>query len=143
MLKWWNHFSMNNRAPAQPERRALGSGAGGRPNVLLIMVDQQHPRCFGYAGHPVVRTPRIDRLAVEGVSCTRAYVANPLCMPSRASVFTGLTTRGHRVRMNGIRLDPSIPTLVEGMRRAGYRTHSAGKLHFATSGTPKEVPLDE
>ena len=106
------------------------------------MVDQQHPRCFGYAGHPVVKTPHIDRLAREGVSFTRAYVANPLCMPSRASIFTGLTTRGHRARMNGIPLDPSIPTFVEGLRQAGYRTHAAGKLHFATSGTPKGVPLD-
>src|SRR5688500_16482415 len=107
------------------------------------MVDQQHPRCFSYAGHPVVKTPHVDRLAREGVSFTRAYVANPLCMPSRASVFTGLTTRGHRARMNGIPLDPAIPTFVEGLCRAGYRTHAAGKLHVATSGIPKGVPLDQ
>lgn len=44
--------------------------------------------------------------------------------------------------MNGIRLDPAIPTFVDALRRAGYRTHAAGKLHFATSGTPKGVPLD-
>lgn len=111
--------------------------------MLLIMVDQQHPRCLGYAGHPTLRTPHIDRLAAESVNFTRAYVANPLCMPSRASVFTGLTTRGHRVRMNGIRLDPALPTFVDGLRAAGYRTHSAGKLHFATSFTPKGVPLEE
>ena len=107
------------------------------------MVDQQHPGCLGYAGHPVVRTPHIDALAGSGVAFARAYVANPLCMPSRASVFTGLTTRGHRVRMNGIQLDPALPTFTDALRRAGYRTHAAGKLHFGTSGTPRGVPLDQ
>jgi arylsulfatase len=111
--------------------------------VLLIMVDQQHPGCLGHAGHPVVRTPHLDTLAHGGVTFSRAYVANPLCMPSRASLFTGRTTRGHRVRMNGIRLDPAIPTVTDALRRAGYRTHAAGKLHFGTSGTPAGVPLEE
>jgi arylsulfatase A-like enzyme len=126
---------MTDRTPAT-------GATAARPNVLLIMVDQQHPGCLGYAGHPVVRTPRIDALARSGVTFSRAYVANPLCMPSRASLFTGLTTRGHRVRMNGIRLDPAIPTFAGALRQAGYRTHAAGKLHFATSNTPKGVPLD-
>ena len=107
------------------------------------MVDQQHPGCLGHAGHPVVRTPHLDALARGGVTFSRAYVANPLCMPSRASLFTGRTPRAHRVRMNGIRLDPAIPTFTDALRRAGYRTHAAGKLHFGTSGTPAGVPLEE
>src|ERR1044072_7346006 len=94
-----------------------------RPNFLFIMVDQLHPDCLGFAGHPVVRTPNLDALARTGTSFRRAYVANPLCMPSRSSIFTGLTPRGHRVRMNGVSLRPDVPTFTDALRRAGYRTH--------------------
>ncbi|MBI3969784.1 MAG: sulfatase-like hydrolase/transferase [Chloroflexi bacterium] len=125
------------------ENNGLGPSGPSGPNIVLIVVDQQHPGCLGYAGHPVVRTPHLDALAHSGVTFSRAYVANPLCMPSRASVFTGLMPRGHRTRMNGIGLDPVVPTFTEALRRAGYRTHAAGKLHFGTSGTPHGVPLDE
>ncbi len=113
-----------------------------RPNFLVIMVDQHHPGHFGYAGHPVVQTPHIDRLAATGVNFSRAYVANPLCMPSRASFFTGLTTRGHRVRMNGIPLSRDVPTFTESLRRAGYATHACGKLHFNTSNIPNGASPD-
>jgi len=107
------------------------------------MVDQHHPGCFGYAGHPLVRTPHIDALARKSVTCTRAYVANPLCMPSRASFFTGLTPRGHRVRMNGIGLDPQTPIITDALRKAGYSTHAAGKLHFRPTYTPNGVALNQ
>ena len=127
-------------AAAMPSASAYAAGAPPegekRPNFLVIMVDQHNPACFGYAGHPVVQTPNIDRLAASSVNLSRAYVTNPVCMPSRASFFTGLTTRGHRVRMNGIPLSRDIPTMTESLRRSGYRTHCAGKLHFRTSGTP-------
>ena len=127
-------------AAAMPSASASAAGAPPegekRPNFLVIMVDQHNPTYFGYAGHPVVQTPNIDQLAASGVNLSRAYVTNPVCMPSRASFFTGLTTRGHRVRMNGIPLSRNIPTITESLRRSGYRTHCVGKLHFRTSGTP-------
>ncbi len=116
---------------ALPQR---SEGRDERANFLVIMVDQHNPNCFGYAGHPVVQTPNIDQLARSSVNFSRAYVSNPLCMPSRASFFTGLTTRGHRVRMNGIPLRRDIPTITESLRQSGYRTHCVGKLHFRTSG---------
>ena len=114
-----------------------------RPNFLIITTDQHNPSCFGYAGHPVVRTPNIDALAAEAVNFRRAYVTNPLCQPSRATMFTGLTPRGHGVRMNGIPLDWSVPTFTEELRTAGYATHCVGKVHLRTSNTPNGVPLDE
>ena len=70
---------------------------GKRPNFLIITTDQHSPTCFGYAGHPVVRTPNIDKLARSGTNFSRAYVTNPVCMPTRASLYTGLSPRGHRV----------------------------------------------
>jgi arylsulfatase A-like enzyme len=101
-----------------------------RPNFLIILTDQFHPGCLGYAGHPVVRTPNIDRLAGSGVRFDRAYTPQPLCMPARASLFTGRTPRGHGVRMNGIPLDPAIPTFTQALLDSGYRTHSCGKIHL-------------
>ena len=105
-----------------------------RPNFLFLMTDQQRADHLGCAGHPVLRTPHLDALAASGIHCTRAYVTNPLCMPSRSTLYTGLTPRGHGVRTNGIDLDPRIPTFTEALRRAGYRTHSVGKIHLRVYG---------
>ena len=107
------------------------------PNILIFITDQFHPRCLGYAGHPVVRTPNIDRLAASGMIFDRMYTSQPLCMPARATMFTGLTPRGHGVRMNGIPLDVNLPTFTDALRRSGYHTHSCGKIHLSCSAGPK------
>ena len=91
----------------------------------------------------MVRTPNIDALAALGTVFSRAYVSNPLCMPSRATLFTGLTARGHRVRMNGIPLSYDVPTMPEALRQAGYQTHYVGKPHLRTSHTPAGMPLEQ
>lgn len=106
-----------------------------RPNILVIITDQFHPRCTGYSGHPVVQTPNIDRLSQEGMTFRRMYSNQPLCMPARATLFTGRTPRGHGVRMNGIPLDPAIPTAVEAIRKSGYHTHCSGKIHLSCGGS--------
>lgn len=115
---------------------------GRPPDVVMIITDQWHPRCLGYAGHPLVRTPNLDRLAAEGTVFDRMYTPLPLCMPARASLFTGQTPRGHGVRANGIPLDPAVPTFTEAMRRAGYRTHCCGKIHLHNGAPPDGVDLD-
>ena len=108
------------------------------PNVLCIITDQQRADHLSCMGNPTLQTPHIDRLASSGVRFTRAYVNNPLCMPGRATLFTGQTPRGHGVRTNGIPLNPSLPTMVQALAASGYRTHAVGKLHltcfFAGSG---------
>jgi len=114
-----------------------------KPNFLIFITDQFNPNCLGYAGHPIVRTPHLDQLAASGMTFNRMYTSQPLCMPARATMFTGLTPRGHRVRMNGIPLDQSIPTFTEALRQAGYQTHCVGKIHLRTSAPPNGVPLDE
>ena len=114
-----------------------------RPNILFITTDQHNPTCLGYAGHPIVQTPNIDALAQRGVTFSRAYVSNPLCTPSRATLFTGLTTRGHRVRTNGIPLSYDIPTMPAALLNAGYHTRYAGKPHLRTSLTPPGLSLED
>ena len=117
--------------------------ADSRPNFLILTTDQHNPNVMGYAGHPVVQTPNIDALAASGTVFSRAYVSHPLCTPSRATLFTGLTTRGHGVRMNGIQLGYDVPTMPEALRQSGYRTHYDGTPHIRISRTPMGMPLDE
>lgn len=114
--------------------------ANARPNVLVFITDQQRADHLGCAGNPVIRTPNLDALAASGVRFERSYVSNPLCQPARATLFTGLTARGHGVRTNGIPLSPGIPTFPEALRRVGYRTHAVGKLHLRNTGDDDEPP---
>ncbi len=104
--------------------------ADARPNFLIICTDQMRADHMGCAGNPVIRTPNLDKLAAEGVNLSRAYVNCPLCMPSRATLFTGMTPRGHRVRTNGIPLERSTPTMPGALAAAGYKTASIGKIHL-------------
>lgn len=113
-----------------------------RPNVLVFVTDQQRYDHTGYAGNPLLRTPNIDRIARDGVQFARHYVNNPLCQPARATLFTGLTPRGHGVRTNGIPLDSAIPTMTGALLDAGYRTHASGKLHFQNYFPPRGANVD-
>jgi len=96
---------------------------------------------IGCAGNPVVRTPNLDRLAARGTLFSRAYCNNPICMPARAGMFTGLLPRDHGVRINGQALRKDLPTLPRVLADAGYRTHATGKLHL-TPWVPKVSPPD-
>ena len=114
--------------------------SNARPNFLLICVDQMRADHMGCDGNPVIRTPHLDALASDGVLLRRAYVNNPLCMPSRATIFTGMTPRGHRVRTNGINLDPGLPTVPAALAEVGYHTASIGKIHLTTYGAHPDMP---
>src|SRR5687768_7303329 len=61
-----------------------------RPDVIILLTDQQRGDAFGAAGATDIKTPTMDRLAREGAMFTRAYVATPQCSPSRAALLTGL-----------------------------------------------------
>ena len=70
------------------------------PNILLIMTDQHKADHVGFAGNAEIRTPNLDALAAGSVVFERAYVANPICMPNRASLFTGVMPSVHGTRYN-------------------------------------------
>lgn len=108
------------------------STEGGRPNVILIHTDQQRADSLGCMGNRFARTPNIDALAGRGTLYRWAYAANPVCMPSRASLFTGRHVPAHRVLDNGIWLPATELTMAEAFRQAGYRTAGFGKFHFQT-----------
>ncbi|HEY63275.1 MAG TPA: sulfatase-like hydrolase/transferase [Caldilineae bacterium] len=102
-----------------------------RPNVLCLVTDQQRHDHLGCAGNPIIQTPNIDRLARSGIRFERCYVNNPICMPSRATMWTGQSANAHHVRCNGMPLDHRIPTIASALAEAGYRTHGVGKFHLS------------
>ena len=108
--------------------------AADRPNIIFILVDDQRNDTLGCAGHPVIKTPHVDRLAEQGVRFENAYVNTPICMASRATIFTGLTETSHgftgggppAVPVQKMDVDSSFPVL---LREAGYRNGFYGKQH--------------
>ncbi len=108
-----------------------------QPNIVLFITDQHRADWLGCNGHPVVRTPNIDRLAATGVTFDRFYVASPVCMPNRSSLMTGRMPSVHGVKANGTPLSTSAVTFVELLRDAGYQTALIGKSHLQTfTGQP-------
>lgn len=101
-----------------------------RPNILFLTTDQQRFDCLGVNSGGYVKTPNIDRLAAEGVNLTGAFVNNPVCMPSRATLLTGRYPRNHGVTSNGFTLPEDEVSIAEILSQAGYRTGNLGKLHF-------------
>lgn len=80
----------------------------------------------------------MDSLAARGTNFTRAYAANPVCMPNRATIMTGRWPSAHGLRTNGIPLDPSSDTFVRRLRAAGWTTAAVGKMHLQPMGYPYE-----
>jgi len=108
------------------------AAAQDRPNVVIIMIDDLNDYVGCLGGHPQVRTPNIDRLAQSGVLFTRAYSNDPVCAPSRSSMFTGIYP--HVSRNFSFAHWDQNPTLANSKtmmayyREAGYRVMGAGKL---------------
>ncbi len=117
-------------AKDQEETSSPPASAPTRPNILFIMTDQQRWDCVGANGNTLIQTPAMDRLAARGANFTRAFVASPVCVPSRVSFFTGRYAHSHRNRVNYTPLDPSEVLMQARLKAAGYRTASIGKLHY-------------
>ena len=67
-----------------------------KPNFLFILTDDQRFDALGCAGHPLVKTPNLDRLAARGIRFRNSFVTTPICAASRASILTGLYERTHK-----------------------------------------------
>jgi arylsulfatase A-like enzyme len=105
-----------------------------QPNILLIMTDQHRFDCLGCHGHPLVKTPNIDKFANNGVDFQRAYSQSAICMPSRLSVFTGQYLHTHGIQANQKTIDINhLTTLPNILKEHGYQTAAIGKTHSGPS----------
>ena len=117
-----------NKAAKEPQRHY-----DERPNVLWLMADQWRGDMLGCLGHPAVQTPNLDKLAAKGVAFSRTYCTSPVCLPSRASFFTGLSLPHHQALTNGMPMKKDTPCFTNLLKEAGYRTANIGKHHAGVS----------
>jgi arylsulfatase A-like enzyme len=131
----------------------LGSVAGAiaadpvrKPNIVFILADDLGYGDVGCYGQKVIRTPRIDRMASEGMRFTQAYAGSTVCAPSRCCLMTGLHTGHCRVRGNAlVPLLPENRTVAEVLKDAGYATGLCGKWGLGepeTTGHPNKKGFD-
>lgn len=116
-----------------------------RPNILLLMTDQQRFDATGCCGSEICRTPNIDALARSGVNFVKHYSCVGICSPARASLFTGLWAHNHRMLNNTHEKDSvcpelqdDMPTISEALARAGYRCGYVGKWHIGSESKAAE-----
>ncbi len=111
----------------------LRAASKKRPNILLITTDQQFADATSCTmGPEYINTPNIDSLAGSGMLFTKAYCANPLCVPNRTSIYTGRYPHEHGKQINSTRpIEPQeFPNIGMVLRKAGYVTGYFGKWHL-------------
>lgn len=117
-----------------------------RPNILFIMTDQQHAGMMSCTGNEHLNTPAMDSLAREGVRFERVCVSNPVCVPSRIGMATGVMPGRLGVFTNGMKAN--VPEAVEQnslgklIKRAGYDTFYGGKTHMCPELAPLQAGYD-
>jgi N-acetylgalactosamine-6-sulfatase len=139
------------------ETRGVQADGNRRPNFIFILTDDQGWGDAGFAGHPYVRTPALDRLKREGTWLQQFYVAATVCSPSRTAFMTGQYPARHAIHghlstpeQNAARampnwLDPAVPMLPRLLQGAGYATAHFGKWHLGHgpgAPTPTEYGFD-
>jgi len=125
-------------------------GASEKPSIIFFLADDQRDTVLGCYGHPIVKTPTLDRLAAEGVRFENSFCEVPICAASRSSIFSGLSQRTHGYNFG----EPAVPAKYIAtsypvmLKAAGYRIGFAGKygMSFASPGMTKEFdffkPID-
>ena len=117
-----------------------------RPNILFIMTDQQHAGMMSCTGNKWVETPAMDSLAREGIRFERAYCTNPVCVPSRTSMATGvmpgrLGVFGNKKTKIPDKFGDNSMGVI--MKRAGYDTFYGGKVHMYGKLDPRKAGYDK
>ncbi len=101
----------------------------GKPNIVIIMTDEQKRSSLSVYGNPVVQTPNLDRLAASGQVFDHAYASCPLCVPSRVSLMTGRYAHVTGSRTNAFLKNPQEPCLLWELQERGYAVGLSGKNH--------------
>jgi len=121
-----------------------------RPNILFIMTDQQHAGMMSCTGNKWLKTPAMDGLAQNGIRFERAYSSNPVCVPSRTAMATGMMPNrlgaddnGSGMRVQKLPSEVDDNSLGKIMKKAGYDTFYGGKVHMCESLVPRNAGYDE
>jgi choline-sulfatase len=108
-----------------------------KPNIILLMTDQQRWDSLGCNGNTFVSTPNVDRLAADGANCANSFTPWPVCTPARATMWTGVYPHQHQVIYNSYGMDNLLKetsheqrTLFEAAQAGGYTTAYFGKWHL-------------
>ena len=134
-------YNSSKEAYLLTRRKFVGSAAAPialmaattRPNLLLILTDQQTHNALSCAGNRWLKTPAMDSLAASGLRFTQTICAYPVCSPSRSSIFTSRMPHETGVRNNAKAILHGMPTMGEIFRGAGYKTVYGGKWHLPKS----------
>jgi arylsulfatase A-like enzyme len=121
--------------------------AADKPNIVYIMSDELAYYEVGYMGHPDLKTPRIDRMANEGLRFTNALAGSPVCAPLRCNLMTGKHSSHASVRRNdgGTPLRADEPTIASMLKSQGYATGGFGKWGAGgrgSTGVPEKHGFD-
>jgi len=122
--------------------QAQSGSRTGRPNIVILISDQFRWDCIGEIGiNPMNLTPNLDAMARRGTLFRSAFVAQPVCTPARASIFTGQYPSRHGVWHNdsaNCPMDPHANTIATTLRHSGYSANFIGKWHLSPNvGDPK------
>lgn len=122
-------------------------GAASKPNVLFIAIDDQNDWVGPLGGHPLVKTPHLDRLAQRGTTFLNAHIQSPLCNPSRTSLMLGLrpTTTGIyglSPWFRNVGAWKDRVTLPQHFKAHGYRTFTTGKIYHHGAGGPEKQAVE-
>jgi arylsulfatase A-like enzyme len=123
-------------------RRQPAERPAPRPNILFVLLDDLRWDTPGYAGHPHVRTPQIDRIANEGVNFKNAFCTTSLCSPSRASLLSGVYAHTHGVTNNFTEIPANLETFPKALQQAGYATAYVGKYHMGEANDEPRPGFD-
>lgn len=111
-----------------------------QPNILFLLSDQHRADAIGCAGNAGIQTPHLDALASRGVRFANAFCSGPLCMPSRASMLTGVYPHNHGILDNASgNVMPHLPTFTRALQQSGYHTAGVGKFHFFMHDSTPDV----
>ncbi len=117
---------------------AAAAAPAEKPDIVLVMADDQGWGDMAYIGHPMLETPHFDQMAADALRFDRFYAAAPVCSPTRGSVMTGRHPNRFGCFKWGHPLRPQEITVAEALRKAGYTTGHFGKWHLGSvrKGSP-------
>jgi arylsulfatase A-like enzyme len=122
-----------SRRQSAPTLRSQQEVPMTRPNIVLVITDQQTRATIATYGNERTHTPNMDALAADGVAFEKSYCASPLCSPGRAGILTGQMPHTAKVNVNDVPMRDDIPNVGQVFRDAGYETAWAGKWNLPES----------